>query len=136
MIKTSASEFRAVVQSLTGRKRSSAFGIQYKETNSYTDNQYSPPLKVTKLEDGLQNLNDTITSESALIDDNATVNNSCSDKGRGDLRILEDLEVLPIQIPHHMLSQRLVFDAMETIGDLRHIVFGPSSPSIIFSGFE
>lgn len=115
MVKTSASEFRAVVQSLTGRKRSSAFGNQHEEINLYSGDQYSSQVEVPKIKNGLQNLNDRKTSLSAVIHDNATGSNCYNDKDHGDFRILEDLEVQPIQNPHYFPSQYQVFDILENI---------------------
>lgn len=115
MVKTSASEFRAVVQSLTRRKMSSASGNQHEEINLYSGDQYSSQVKVPKIRNGLQNLNDRKTSVSAVIHDNTTGNNCYNDKDHGDFRILEDLEVQPIQNPHYLPSQYQVFDIMENI---------------------
>lgn len=138
MVETSVSEFRAVVQSLTGRKRSrsSASGGQHEEMNLYSDNHhYSPPVsKVPKLADGLQTLNDGKTSESAVIDDNATASNCWSDKDLGDVRIFEELELVqPIQIPDYISSKYQVFEALESIGDSTLDKFWPS---IAFSEFD
>jgi hypothetical protein len=132
MVKTSASEFRAVVQSLTGRKRSCASANQLEEMNSYSGNQ----VKVPKLEDGLQSLNDRKTSVPAFTDDNATVSNSCSDKDHADVRIFEDLEVQNIRIPHCIPSQYQVSEILESIADTTHFVLDKFWPSNLYSEFE
>lgn len=77
MVKTSASEFRAVVQSLTGRKRSTSSRIQREEMHLHCDNQYIPQPESPKMfVDELQCLNYMKLSESAIIDYNSTVS-SC-----------------------------------------------------------
>jgi hypothetical protein len=129
MVEASASEFRAVVQSLTGRKRSSA--SHDRDPNLYFD-QYSPQLKLPKHENGLQCLKGMNSSEPELISGKAAVSESCNGKKHGDVGILlEDLEVQPIQIPDNIPSQYQVFETWECFGDWMHFSF----PSIPLSEF-
>lgn len=137
MVETTASEFRGVVQSLTGQKRSSPSGSEDEEINLYSDNQYGSQVKApTLLEDELWGFNDMKSSESATIGDIATVNGCCNDNDRddGDIRISEELEVQAIQNPGYVASQYQVFEieTVEGIGDTRRIVFDTCAPSIFF----
>jgi hypothetical protein len=135
MVEASESEFRAVVQSLTGRKRSSPSSSHHEEINLFPDNHYSPQVKAPKLLEGeLRCLNDTKSSESALIDDNTTVRVCCNDEDHGDVRIFEELEALDIINPDYMLLHQ-TFETVESRGDTKHILFDIFSPPILFSEF-
>lgn len=90
VVKASASEFRAVAQSLTGPKRSGPSSSEHGEINLCSDNEYSPRGKATKpLNDELQCLNDVKSSESAITDYKATAGVCCNDKDLEDVSIFE-----------------------------------------------
>ena len=130
MVETSASEFRVVVQFVTGRKRSSTSSTEHQEINSYSDAQYCPKVKAPKLllEDEL----DSKYWDSAMVDDNVTaVNDSCNNTDHHDVTIFEELEVLPLEKPDYIVSPQ-VFDTVESLPETTNILFDIFSPPIIF----
>ena len=118
---TSASEFRAIVQCFTGRKRSSTSSTEHQEINSYSDAQYCPQVKAPKLllEDEL----DSKYWDSAMVDDNVTaVNDSCNNTDHHDVTIFKELEVLPLENPDYIVSPQ-VFDTVESLPETTNILF-------------
>ena len=134
MVEMSASEFRAIVQFFTGRKRSSTSSTEHQEINSYYDAHYCPQVKAPKLllEDELDSLNDIKYLDSAMTDDNVTaVNDSCNNIDHQDVTIFEELEVLPLEKPDYIVSPQ-VFDTVESLPETTNILFDIFSPPIIF----
>ena len=130
---TSASEFRAIVQFFTGRKRSSTSNTEHQEINSYSNAQYYPQVKAPKLllEDELDSLNDIKYWDSTMADDNVTVvNDSCNNTDHHNVTIFEELEVLPLENPDYIVSPQ-VFDTVESLPEMTNILFDIFSLPII-----
>lgn len=135
MVKASASEFLSVVQSLTGRKRSSPSNKD-EEMSFDRHDQYSLGIKIPKLhQDGSQCFNNMKCLGLAPIVDNPTVSRCCIERGHGDITIFEELELQPIGNSYDVFSLR-GSERVESMQDARSSVVDLPSPTILFSEFE
>lgn len=136
MVKTSASEFLSVVQSLTGRKRSSPSPNKDEEMSFDRHDQYSLGIKIPKLhQDGSQCFNNMKCLGLPPIVDNPTVSHCCIERDHDDITIFEELELQAIGNSYDVFSHR-GSERVESMQDARNSVVDLSSPTILFSEFE